>query len=305
MAKNRKALHASLGLFVACFLGVAFVPNWVAGSHSGGKPGRPGRHHLIPILCFHNVDGQGIYSISSQRFREHLQQIKEGGVRVIPLRTLYRHAVGNTLMAEPSVVITVDDDYANIVRVAAPILREFGYPATFFVYTREVFEDPRQGMSWDDLNRLRSEGFDVQNHSYSHTRFHEPNFGESPVDYESRIRVEILDSRRALRERLTGADIYAFAYPMGYYSNTVRDRLFQNGYRLLLTTDASPVDLTKPFDGTLHRYTIQKPGRIENPDEIFRLQLRYARRVLPSAQEHTGGAAAGSADLMGEDVPRP
>ena len=294
---NRKPFLVSVVLFISFFLAVALVPRWLADSRDGDETGRPGRHHLVPILCFHNVDGHGIYSISRQSFRDHLEQIRKAGILVVPMRTLYRHAVANRLMPQPSAVITIDDDYANIVRVAAPILREYGYPATFFVYTKEIATDPRQGMSWDDLNRLRSEGFDVQNHSYSHTRFHEPNPGESPAAYEDRIRVEIVESRRHLREKLPGADIYAFAYPMGYYSNAVRDRLFQNGYRLLLTTDASPVDLTKPFDGTLHRYTIQKPGHLINPDEIFRLHLGYARRVHPSV------SAASTADLMGEGLP--
>lgn len=275
---NRKALPVSVLLFLALSATVVLWPRRGELVGSILPPVAPARHHLVPILCFHNVDGHGIYSISKARFREHLEEIRRLGIRVVPLRVLYRHAVAGRLMPEPSVVITVDDDYVNIVRVAAPILREYGYPATFFVYTKEVMDDPRNGMSWEDLQRLRSEGFDIQNHSYSHTRFHEPDPGESPAAYEERLRLELVESRRRLVEKLPGLDVYAFAYPMGYYSNRVRERLFQSGYRLLLTTDADPVDLTKPFTGTLHRYTIQRRGQSENPDEVFRMQLGYARR---------------------------
>lgn len=256
-----------------------------------------GRYHLVPILCFHNVDGVGVYSVSVEKFRGYLDTLKHEGVEVVPLRSVYRHSVSNRLMPRPSVAITIDDDYVNIARVAAPILREYGYPATFFVYTQDIQKDPRGGMSWEDLQRLRREGFDIQNHSYSHTKFHEPDAGESPQAYAERVRREILESRKALVEALPGLDAYAFAYPMGYYSNNLRDQLFQAGYRLLLTTDAAPVDLTKPFTGTLHRHTIQKPVQGVDPDELFRLQIAYAKRLR---SESIGGQTA-TAQSTGPD----
>ncbi|MEQ9363140.1 MAG: polysaccharide deacetylase family protein, partial [Leptospirales bacterium] len=198
------------------------------------------RYNLVPILCFHNVDGKGPYSVSQAKFRRYLRQIREAGIRVIPLRALHAAARENRLFTEPSLVITIDDDYKNIVRVAAPILREFRYPATFFFYTADILADPRWGTSWEDLRRLHSEGFDIQNHSYSHTVFHVRLPGESRGEYDARLHREIYTSREILQKELPEARLYAFAYPMGYFSDHLRERLTEAGYELLLTTDSRP-----------------------------------------------------------------
>lgn len=234
------------------------------------------RYHLVPILCFHNVDGAGPYAVTREKFRAYMEAIRRSGVRVISLRDLYEAAKRNELMSQPSIVITVDDDYKNIVRVAAPILREYNYPATFFFYTRGILPDPRWGTSWQDLRRLHREGFDIQNHSFSHTKFHEKRASEDDDAYAHRVRREIITSREILQKNLPDADLYAFAYPMGFYSDYLRERLLAAGYDLLLTTDSRPVDLSKPFDPTFDRYTIQK-FLVKNPEAMFRKQLQYAR----------------------------
>jgi peptidoglycan/xylan/chitin deacetylase (PgdA/CDA1 family) len=287
-----KFIYSSLAL--ALCLGLSF------GSHalglSGGTlihslpgmespPDRGLRYNRVPILCFHNVDGKGPYSVSHEKFRHYLREIRDSGVRVIPLRQLFAAASEGTLLTEPSLVITIDDDFKNIVRVAAPILREFGYPATFFFYTADIMSDPRWGTSWEDLRRLHAEGFDIQNHSYTHTIFHIRLPGETREQYAARLHREIYTSRDILQQNLPSADLYAFAYPMGYFSDHLRRRLLAAGYKLLLTTDARPVDLTEPFDGSFDRYTIQKKY-VANPEAMFRRQLQYALRPYdPAAGE--------------------
>lgn len=234
------------------------------------------RYHKVPILLFHDLDAPGPYAVSRHEFRRYMEAIRDSGIRVISLKQLYEQARNNQLMSEPSIVITIDDDFKNIVRVAAPILREFHYPATIFIYTQGISKYPRFGMSWEDLRRLREEGFEIQNHSWSHSKFHVPRKGESREGYLRRVEKEIVQSREVLKKNLPGLDAYAFAYPMGYYSDFLRDRLFEEGYRLLVTTDAHPVDLTEPFTGTFHRYTIQK-FFVKDPEEMFQRQLYYAK----------------------------
>ncbi len=235
------------------------------------------RYNLVPILCFHNVDGKGPYSVSRSRFRQYLTEIRDAGIQVIPLKTLHAAARENRLFKQPSLVITIDDDYKNIVRVAAPILREFRYPATFFFYTADILADPRWGTSWEDLRRLHAEGFDIQNHSYTHTIFHVRLPGETRSEYDRRLHREIYTSREILQREVPDAELYAFAYPMGYFSDHLRERLLEAGYELLLTTDSRPVDLTAPFHGTFDRYTIQKRF-VQNPEAMFQRQLQYALR---------------------------
>lgn len=64
---------------------------------------------------------------------------------------------------------------------------------------------------------------------------------------------------------------------MGYYTEELNQELLQNGYKIVLTTDAKPLDLSKKFNGVIHRYTIQKKY-VKDPIKMFYLQISYAKR---------------------------
>ena len=215
-------------------------------------------YYKVPILCFHNIGGKGIYSVTGKEFRSYLQEIHKKKIQVISLRKLYEHSQKSQFFHQPSLVITVDDDYKNIVRVLAPILREFRYTATFFLYTQEIQKNPQQGTSWSDLQRLLQEGFDVQNHSHTHISFHNPRMFASRFLFQKRMSLEIIHSRELFETNLPKHRIWAFAYPMGYSSPELKSSLEKVGYELQLGTDGIPVDLRKPFTGIFQRYTIQK-----------------------------------------------
>lgn len=238
-------------------------------------------YNRIPILLFHNIDGQGQYAISRLQFREHLEVLKNKRIQVLPLQTVYQMLKHKKSADRPSVVITIDDDFKNIVRVAAPMLREFQFPATFFVYTQNITDIPRQGMAWDDLRRLQREGFDIQNHSHTHTQFHKQRIDESFSQYEDRVTIEIIHSKQILEKEL-GRSIWAFSYPFGYSSPYLEKRLKEAGYKLILTTDANAPDTTKPFTGIVDRFTIQRNSHSSEYSssnwKLFYHQIEIARQ---------------------------
>ncbi|MFN3604936.1 MAG: polysaccharide deacetylase family protein [Leptonema sp. (in: bacteria)] len=232
---------------------------------------KSGKYYLVPVLLFHNVDGIGPYSLNRKELREYLDILREEKIQIVSLKNLYEHAVNQKFYDKPTMVLTIDDNYVNIVRVFAPILREYGYLATFFFYTKDIHSNPSKGTSWEDLKRLLKEGFDIQNHSYSHTVFHNKN--------REKIIKEVYDSREIL-EKFLNHRIWAFAYPMGYYTEVLNQELLQNGYKVVLTTDAKPLDLSKKFEGIIHRYTIQKKY-VKNPLKMLYLQISYAKQKYP------------------------
>ncbi|MBW7858822.1 MAG: polysaccharide deacetylase family protein [Leptonema sp. (in: Bacteria)] len=240
------------------------------------------QYNRIPILLFHNIDGEGRYAISRYQFREHLEVLKKEKIQVLSLKTVYEMLETQKSANRPSVVITIDDDYKNIVRVAAPMLREYQFSATFFVYTQNITNFPRQGMAWDDLRRLQREGFDIQNHSHTHTQFQKQRVDESFRQYEDRVTVEIVHSKQILEKEL-GQPIWAFSYPFGYSSPYLEKRLRQAGYKLILTTDANAPDTTKPFTGVIDRFTIQRNSNSADYSasnwKLFYHQIEIARQL--------------------------
>lgn len=118
-------------------------------------------------------------------------------------------------------VITFDDGYLDNAEVAAPILRRYGLPATFFVATDfigsqhvpwwdEEMSIRSQWMSWDHLRRLRDEGYEIGAHTMSHA-----DLGKATPEETRR---EVQGSVDAI-ERELGQAPTLFAYPFGRAEN--------------------------------------------------------------------------------------
>ena len=231
-------------------------------------------YNKVTVLCFHNIDGKGAYSIKQETFHRYLNEIKKQKIQIISLKKLWQHNLYNIPFTQPSMVLTIDDNYKNIVRILAPILRTYDYTATFFVYTQAIHKNPRAGVSWDDLNRLYKEGFDIQNHSYSHTRFHKQPSHMRQKEYQELLYKEIVLSKQKMEQNIPKLKIWAFAYPMNYYNQSLEKTLIQNNYPLRLSTDAISTNVLEPFKGLFHRFAIER-----QPDSNKRLQAFFYKQI--------------------------
>lgn len=117
--------------------------------------------------------------------------------------------------------ITFDDGYVDNFEVAAPVLKSYGLPATFFISTgfigsnRVPFWDsqlPVQPgwMNWEQVRGLASMGFDIGAHTHTHI-----DMGKCATDL---IREELALSRDTLRREL-GRKVDLFVYPFGGRDN--------------------------------------------------------------------------------------
>lgn len=115
--------------------------------------------------------------------------------------------------AKPSVLITFDDGYADLLDTAVPALAERGVPATFFVCTSLLGRrsaDPRGNhLTWTDCADLVAAGHAIGSHGCTHR----PLTELSPAEIDHEVR----QSFAALRSRL-GIDHAAYAYPYGLMS---------------------------------------------------------------------------------------
>src|SRR5437660_11585841 len=71
------------------------------------------------------------------------------------------------------VVLTFDDAVKSHRTFVAPLLKELGFGATFFV-THKWMEDRTNFMTWDDIAELQQMGFEIGNHSWTHADFSMP-----------------------------------------------------------------------------------------------------------------------------------
>jgi len=71
------------------------------------------------------------------------------------------------------VVLTFDDAVKSHRTFVAPLLKELGFGATFFV-THRWMNDPTNFMTWEEIGELHELGFEIGNHSWTHADFSQP-----------------------------------------------------------------------------------------------------------------------------------
>ncbi|MEX2156224.1 MAG: polysaccharide deacetylase family protein [Gemmatimonadales bacterium] len=119
----------------------------------------------IPILCYHSIlpdqaamppwltawDGGGGLHLPAEQFREQLEFLARR-YRVVPLLDIVAALAEGRRLPARCVALTFDDGYANNLSVAAPLLAEYGLPATIFLATDYI---GRGGFFWWDDLRAR------------------------------------------------------------------------------------------------------------------------------------------------------
>jgi peptidoglycan/xylan/chitin deacetylase (PgdA/CDA1 family) len=159
-----------------------------------------------PILLFHHIvtDGQpGNYDVTADKFEEQMQWLFDHGYQTITatqLANLIRY--GGDIPERP-VVITFDDGNLDNFKNAYPILKKFGFAATFYVV--ESYINGQDMVTTDQLKELIQNGWEIGCHSHSHKDLTAPG-----VDLE----LEIRRAKLNMEDKL-GVEVNSFAFPFG------------------------------------------------------------------------------------------
>ncbi|WP_439482339.1 polysaccharide deacetylase family protein [Cyclobacterium plantarum] len=125
---------------------------------------------------------------------------------------------------DKTVVLTFDDAPASHYAHVAPLLRERGFGATFFVCEFPPnHADSSKYMNWRQMQALDRMGFEVANHTHTH----------APVGKLSKD--EILNQIEYIEGKMDSLDMgspVSFAYPGYSMSKTVLDVLEEKEYRI-------------------------------------------------------------------------
>ncbi len=172
----------------------------------------------VPILMYHYVSAapadagsvRSDLSLAPERFEEQLAWLAASGYRAISLEDLTLALQAGTPLPERPVILTFDDGYADNYSVAFPLLKEYGFSATFFVVTAYLDENRSEYLTWDQVIEMHAAGMDIGSHSYTH-----PDLRGQTVDY---LVWQMLGSKEAIEAR-TGEPVRFFCYPVGLYDD--------------------------------------------------------------------------------------
>ena len=68
-----------------------------------------------------------------------------------------------------TVVLTFDDSVANHATFVAPLLKKYGFGATFFITEGFGFaQDKKHFLTWEQIKQLHADGFEIGNHTRRH-----------------------------------------------------------------------------------------------------------------------------------------
>jgi peptidoglycan/xylan/chitin deacetylase (PgdA/CDA1 family) len=181
-------------------------------------------------LCCSDL-GYARYAISEPEFRAQMQHLKEARIRGLSVSQAVEFP------EETSVAITFDDGTETDLLGAAPILRQAGFNATFYVTCGWL---GRRGyLSVSQLNELSNQGFEIGCHSMTHAYL-------SDLD-DRALRFEIVDAKAKL-EQMIGKVIQHFSCPGGRYDNRVAEVARIAGYKTVSTSRIRANDRdTSPF----------------------------------------------------------
>jgi hypothetical protein len=88
------------------------------------------------VLLYHRFeDKPGQLVTTPSDFRAQMQALKDNKISVISMQDLFAWLNREKAIPSRSAVITMDDEWNSQYYRAWPILKQFGYPFTLFVYT--------------------------------------------------------------------------------------------------------------------------------------------------------------------------
>lgn len=226
---------------------------------------------VVSILGYHDFRERGgsPMIIAASKFAEQMKAIKESGIPVIPLSDVLAWRKGLKNIPEESIVITMDDGWEGVYTYAYPVLKEYGFPFTIYVYKKYVNIGGRS-LSWSQIKEMMKNGCEVGSHSVSHESLRAKK-NRSDADHQLWVLNELKDSKLFLEQNL-GVPVTSFAYPFGIFDDAMGETGLQVGYETLVTVNSQKMTWETPM-GKIGRFIIHGES-----DTNFKLATSFRGR---------------------------
>ncbi len=183
---------------------------------------------IVPILIYHSVrdyrpsDSAGArrYIATPQALDGELAWLKENGYQSVTFSELQSNLTRGSPLPPKPVIISFDDDWQTQYSFALPLLKKYGFTATFYVWV--IVVGMKNHMTWDEVRALEAAGMEIGCHTMTHpylTRIKDP----------ARLRREIVVAKQRIEQQI-GRPVTTFAYPFGQYDERVAAAVKDAGF---------------------------------------------------------------------------
>jgi len=202
--------------------------------------------------------------IPTDKFRKQMEAIRDLGLNVISMEDFLAWKRGEKKIADKSILITIDDGWKSVYTDAYPVLKEFGYPFTVFLYTNYV-DGGGSALTTAMIKEMQENGCTIGSHSISHPfpAAVKKERAKGPEKFTNYLTKELSDSRKILRKKFN-SEVTSYAYPGGFVTGEMLPVATESGYECLFTVLPGKTTLTTS-NFTVPRYII-----LGTHDYIFR-----------------------------------
>ncbi len=231
----------------------------------------------IVYLMYHEIElaerptcqsepGYRRYVVCEGEFDAQMRLLKNDG--------WHGQSVGEALLHPrvPGVVLTFDDGCETDLLTAAPMIRELGFSATFYVTVG--FLGKRGYLTRTQLRELADLGYEIGSHSMTHRYLPD-------LDRDALMR-EVSDSKRELSQ-ITGRSIDHFSCPGGRWNPRVETAAKQAGY-LSFATSETVANLAPTGAFRVGRVAVMRGTTLEAFHRLIRGQDLWKMRLADSAR---------------------
>ena len=172
----------------------------------------------VVVFVYHSVAKHRTGETGEQReldvdtttFRAEMDVLRRHHCAVVSFSSVVDALRQHRSLPDGAVVLTFDDGWKDQYEEAFPILKQYGFTATFFIYTHAIDNGPAF-MTWDAVRDLQHSGMTIGAHSRTHPEL-------------TRADVSLVDEINGARSDLahqTGVAPDLFAYPYGSWNKRV------------------------------------------------------------------------------------
>jgi len=228
-------------------------------------------------FLFHKLtedDPSEIMEVSKSLFERCLFSIKEASIPVMCLGDLVKLSYTNSYKSKRAISITFDDGWDSDYKIAFPMLKGYGFKATFFITTDWINKKGYVKEVW--LKEMSQYGMEIGSHTLSHRYLTRLS--------EDEVYKEFYDSKCRL-EDILGREVTAVSIPGGEYNGKIIKLAYKTGYKIIAT---SKPGINQAGSTLVNRISIHSRTSLADlekiisfsPFSVFQLKSFYLMRAL-------------------------
>ncbi len=183
----------------------------------------------VPVLVYHHIQpeatarqlGQTSLTVDNGIFAQQMEYLATHGYNAIWASDLVNALRNHTGLPPKSILITMDDGYADNDIYALPVLKQYGLKANLMLASGLVGSNPDM-LTWSQVADMKNSGlYYFTDHTWSHYAI-----SNGP---QSKIQFEITTAQNEIQQH-TGQTVNIFTYPYGSFNSNAINTLTSDGF---------------------------------------------------------------------------